>query len=163
MTSVELLEGALKRSRAVWQRALRPDGAVKGPIPELPREQLVWRPAPGSHSIGRLLWHIADVEDRWLREFIQEGPFEPRFGKGSLDGTDNASIPAWDDLMAYLEETRERTLAALPAYADRLAEERRFYTYRSSIGFIFTFMVTHEAAHAGQIAHIMGMIRRGGW
>lgn len=163
MDAKDLIAMGLQASRGIWERALRGSPSPDEPVPELPREQLVWRPAPGSHSIGRLLWHIAEVEDRWLREFLQEESFEPRFGRGSLDDTSDASIPQWSDLMAYVKETRARTLESLPQWVDRLAEPRSFYGRPSTVGRILMTMITHEAGHAGQIAHVMGLIRRAGW
>lgn len=163
MTAIDVIRTSLYSARATWGRALRPEGAPEGPIPEMPRAQLVWRPVPGSHSIGRLLWHIAETDDRFLREFILQESFEPRFGKTAFADGDDDSIPAWNDLMSYLEETRARTLEALPGLADRLDEPRDFFGRSMTIGQLLVLMATHEAAHAGQIAHIAGVIRRAGW
>lgn len=163
MTAIEVIKAGLESARSVWQRALRPDGALTGPIPEVPRPQLIWRPAPGSHSIGRLLWHIAEAEDRFLREFILQGTFKPAFGKAAFADSDDDSIPAWDALMRYLDETRARTLEALPGLADRLGEERSFFGRTTTVGGLLVLLITHEASHGGQIAHIAGVLRRGGW
>lgn len=163
MTSTELIAAGLRRSRLLWERALRGNPSPDEPVPELPREQLVWRPAPGSHSIGRLLWHIADVEDYWLTDFLRGETFKPRFGRRALDDTSDASIPSWSELMEYVKETRARTLESLPRWAERLGEERSFYGRPSTVGEILMAMITHEAGHAGQIAHVMGLIRRAGW
>lgn len=162
MQATDVIRTGLAASRGVWERALRPDGAPTGPIPEVPRPQLLWRPAPGSHSVGKLLWHIADAEDRFVTQLIYGREFNPPFAIQSLDAEDDL-IPAWDEIMDYLQQTRGRTLEALDDLADKLGEERSFFGRPSSIGEIFAIMISHEASHAGQIAHIMGVVRRAGW
>ncbi|MBE3574129.1 MAG: DinB family protein [Firmicutes bacterium] len=163
------IQAGLKASRSGLLRALQGSVATgaapaqtASELPELPREQLLWRPAPGSHGLGQLIWHIADAEDRLCCTAIRQEPFVRRFGARAFDP--GAALPAWQDLMDYLDSTRMRTVQAVAglSLAD-LDAERDFYGHPLPLGILLQQIIYHEAYHAGQIAHILGMIRREGW
>ena len=64
MTALELIEGALTRTRDATLRASE----------GLTREELMWQPGPKANHIGFLLWHIGRVEDMWVNRFIRAQP-----------------------------------------------------------------------------------------
>lgn len=162
MEPISLIQTALTQSRNSLMHALRGDSDPKKPLPPIPQDQLEWKPAPGSHSLGRLLWHIADTEDEWGKKSLLKVEFAPRYGVRSLEkGT---RIPSWGGMMTYLEESRAQTLRALDDLAPGdLDQEVLFYSRRIPLGNVLMRMVWHETWHSGQVAHILGHIRRAGW
>ena len=102
--------------------------------------------------------HIAEIEDRLLREFVLKEAYKPAFRKAALADTDDETIPTWDELMRYTEDTRARLLERLPKLADELAEERDFFGRPSTIGNILAMIIAHEVGHAGQIARVAGLL-----
>ena len=39
-------------------------------VEPLTQEELVWRPPGGGNSVAWQLWHIAEVEDNWVRQLL---------------------------------------------------------------------------------------------
>ncbi|BAS26947.1 DinB family protein [Limnochorda pilosa] len=161
MEGVVLIRNGLDASRSTLLRILR-GGATDGAIPEVPRDPLRWRPAPGSHSVGELLWHVADVEDKWVTERVLGQSYRPRYQTRPFDP--EAVLPPWTDLIRYLEESRAQTLDALEKMGEpALNRPVEFLRRTTTLGQVYTTLIHHEGYHTGQIAHILGLIRRAGW
>jgi hypothetical protein len=56
-------------------------------VEALAAEQLHWVPPHGRNSIAWLLWHIAEVEDNWIRDLWLGEPRRYPFGRSVRDAS----------------------------------------------------------------------------
>lgn len=122
-------------------------------VEPLADEALHWTPGPGRNSIAWQLWHIAEVEDNWIRLMVTGEPLRFPFGP-QLREAEPAQYPGKAALLAYLEDVREITRGRL-----RATSEADFAREVSDPDFgdmtvlgVWSGVVTSFAWHAGQIA-----------
>ena len=163
MEAKDIILASLNESWGYLTRAL--DG--------LTQEDVAWAPAPHSHSLAFILWHVTRAED-WVKEFIgrdgtiyeTEG-WRKKLGTPADGGTGYTEeqlrswpAPKLDDLRAYAQAVRERTLALLDSLApEDLLEEPRPEHPRETVGSILTHLITEVALHVGQIDYLSGVHR----
>ena len=131
-----------------------------GPLDDV---QLRWR-APGAvNSIAWLLWHIAEVEDNWVRDRLYGQPKRFPFGVSVKQAAETA-WPAKADLLQYLHEvralTRDRLAAMTPADFDRTVKDATYglLTVRQ----VWAGVATSAAWHGGQIVYAARLVAAGG-
>lgn len=141
-------------------------------IEPLSEPQMRWRPAPERNSIAWQLWHIAEVEDNWVRQHITREPLRFPFGVQLRHANDD-HYPTKTALLAYFEEvrslTRTRLDAACESDFDRIIADPDFGAI--SVLDVWSGVVTSFAWHAGQIALTAKLLpatpvttlRFGGW
>ena len=122
-------------------------------IDPLSEAQMRWRPPPEGNSIAWQLWHIAEVEDNWIRSLVTGEPLRFPFGVQVRASTDE-QCPARDRLLEYFHEVRVITRARLesaeaPGFR-RAVDDPDFG--RLTVLDIWSGVVTSFAWHAGQIA-----------
>lgn len=113
-------------------------------------EQLEWKTDGYKNNIGFLLRHIAQSEDWFLQAVIKREAMTPRR---------KAGLQTIDQLLAYLDETRENTLKFLKANPIDVLNETRTIPegFRGkpinepSVGWIIHRVFDHEVYHLGQI------------
>ena len=54
-------------AQAVWSALEFRKPMLIRNVEPLGEDQMCWRPAPGRQSVAWQLWHIAEVEDNWIR------------------------------------------------------------------------------------------------
>ena len=54
-------------AQAIWSALEFRKPMLLRNVEPLDQQQLLWRPGPGRNSIAWQLWHIAEVEDNWVR------------------------------------------------------------------------------------------------
>ncbi len=122
-------------------------------VEPLSEAQMHWRPAPGSNSIAWQLWHIAEVEDNWIRSLVTGEPLRFPFGVQVRAATDE-QCPSRDRLVEYFHEVRAITRARLESAQaldfGRPVDDPDFG--RLTVLDIWSGVVTSFAWHAGQIA-----------
>ena len=109
---------------------------------------LAWRPGPDHYTLGQILLHIAQTEDFQMHRLVD--------GEADMDKVRfPKKMPGVDELRAFYEEVRGRTLATLEEVtAEELdglipaGEDEPELTLRSWLWFI----LEHEVHHKGQIA-----------
>jgi len=74
-------------------------------VARLSDEQLRWLPPNGVNSIAWLLWHIAEVEDSWIREKLLDAPKRYPFN-ASAKTVPRVPCPEKTALIAYFHEGR---------------------------------------------------------
>ena len=98
-------------------------------VEPLSEKQMLWRPGPQRVSIAWQLWHIAEVEDNWIRALVTNEPMRHPFGVAQREA-DDEQYPAKADLLAYFHEvraiTRKRPKAADEADFDRQVHDDDF-------------------------------------
>lgn len=118
-------------------------------------EQLEWKPEGSKNNIAFLLRHVAQSEDWFIRVVILGQDVTPKR---------KAELPSIDSMLAYLEETRSRTIQFLESSAiDVLRETRKIPDgFRGtpmgddpSVGWIVHRIFDHEVYHLGQVNTIL--------
>jgi hypothetical protein len=112
-----------------------------------------WWPPNDSNSIGWLVWHIAEVEDNWLRDRLYRMPKRFPFGASVREARPD-QYPSKASLLDYFHEVRGISCGRLEQFSesdfDRQIEDEHFgkITARQ----LWSLVVTSCAWHSGQIA-----------
>jgi hypothetical protein len=169
MASSEVLADAFERIRD----AVHP--AVNG----LSAEQLAFRPAGDSNSIGWLVWHLTRIQDDhvaglhggnqvwtaggwWERFGLPLDPFDTGYGHGSEDVAKvvaDASL-----LLGYFEAVHEKTLEWVRTLSDADLEKviDRSWDPPVTVGIRLVSVIADDLQHAGQAAYVRGVVQRMG-
>lgn len=138
MSELDDLRDHLERYRAVTMQALD----------LVTDEELAWRPGPDQYSLGQQFLHIAQSEDLQIHGLLQ-GDWD--FERGRFPNRDLTV----DEVRELLNETRERTVAALSGLSTgsldeqlELGEGRPVQTLR----WWLWLQIEHEVHHKAQIA-----------
>jgi hypothetical protein len=157
---------------------------IYGRIPPLARDaadgldaaQLAATPAPGTNSIGWLVWHLARVEDHHLAELLDApqlwagGDWAGRFGLApdprntgyGHSPADVAAVRPVDAaaLLDYLAAVDERTRSFLagvgPDDLDRIVDRR--WDPPVTLGVRLVSVADDCLQHAGQAAYVRGLL-----
>ena len=144
----------------------------------LDRDQLVRLPAPGTNSIGWLIWHTARVQDHHVAELVdadqvwQRDDWASRFelepnpantGYGHTpDDVARVKPDRPESLLGYLAAVEEGTTAMLktvgPADLDRIVDRR--WDPPVSMGVRLISIADDSLQHVGQACYLRGMF---GW
>ncbi|MFT7597525.1 MAG: hypothetical protein ACI8TP_000445 [Acidimicrobiales bacterium] len=144
----------------------------------LDREQLVRLPAPGTNSIGWLIWHTARVQDHHVAELVdadqvwQRDDWAPRFeldpnpaniGYGhTSDDVAQVKPDGPESLLGYLAAVEAVTTALLktvePADLDRIIDRR--WDPPVSMGVRLVSIADDSLQHVGQACYLRGVF---GW
>jgi uncharacterized damage-inducible protein DinB len=129
-------------------------------VEPLTHDELVWRPPDGGNSIAWQLWHIAEVEDNWVRQLLLGE--ERRFPFGmSVRTAGDRDFPAKDALLHYLEEVRALTYGRLRAHNagdfDRVVHDAHFGAL--TVREVWAGVATSFAWHAGQVPLTLRLLR----
>ncbi len=122
-------------------------------VEPLSEEQMRWRPHPERPSISWQLWHIAEVEDNWVRALVTGEPLRFPFGV-QMRRAREEDYPPRDGLLAYFHEvrglSRGRLEGSRAADFSRPVEDPDFGPM--TVLDVWSGVVTSFAWHAGQIA-----------
>lgn len=75
-------------------------------VEPLSEEQMRWCPPNRGNSISWQLWHIAEVEDNWVRALLHGQPKRYPFGR-SVKIASPDQYPGEAELLEYFHEVRE--------------------------------------------------------
>ena len=122
-------------------------------VEPLSAEQMVWVPSTRSNSVSWLLWHIAEVEDNWVRNLVLGEEKRYPFGCSVRDA-DPQQHPEKTGLLGYLHDVRATTRQRLEVTGDaelgREVNDPHFGVI--SVREVWSGVITSFAWHAGQIA-----------
>jgi uncharacterized damage-inducible protein DinB len=150
------------------------DAVVDG----LDAEALVATPAPGTNSIGWLVWHLTRVQDHHVSELLdrpqvwESGDWPARFGVApDADNTGYGHSP--DDVAAVRPEsaqvlvdyygavaqrTRDLLEGLTPEALDRIVDRR--WDPPVTLGVRLISIIDDDIQHAGQAAYLRGLLDR---
>jgi uncharacterized damage-inducible protein DinB len=141
----------------------------------LKEDELKWSPKPHSNSIIFLLWHLARVEDLWIKRILQTGKdiyetggWYKKFGTSATDtgaGYEEADLKAWPVpalklVNEYKAAVRKTAVAYISGLTDKqLDEEKDFGWGKGTAGSALKHLICEVGEHAGQIGYIKGMMK----
>ena len=149
--------------------------SIKRVTDTITQQELSWRPASGSNSMGLILFHVAKFEDMMVHSRILGQPAiwkgDQWFSKIKMQESEDGAhytveqvnafpVPEKDGLLAYFFAVRAQTSDCLDKLP--LAEFERTVAMRQGemkIGNIFSFVVTHAAGHIGEMSYLRGLQR----
>ncbi len=76
-------------AKAIWSALEFRKPMLLRNIEPLDEPQMHWRPAADRNSIAWQLWHIAEVEDNWIRTLVTGEPLRFPFGVQVRAATEN--------------------------------------------------------------------------
>ena len=152
---------------------------VHGAVEGLDPDELARTPAPGTNSIGWLVWHLTRVQDHHVSELLDEpqlwvsGPWAPRFALDpDPDNTGYGHRPADveqvrpdgpDALVGYYDAVAARTSAFLATLGDddldRVVDER--WDPPVTLGVRLVSIADDDIQHGGQAAYVRGLLAPG--
>ena len=140
-------------AKVVWQGLEFRKPAMLRHVEPLSEEQMRWHPPNKANSISWQLWHIAEVEDNWIRALLEGEPKRYPFGCSVKVATSD-QYPSKSMLLEYFLEVREisrkRLIKMTEADFKRTVHDDHFGEL--TVGEVWGGVVTSFAWHAGQIA-----------
>ena len=150
--------------------------SVKRVTDSLTQQELMWRPSSGCNSIGLILFHVARLEDSFVKSTMQnKSTFwktEKWYEKLNLAETEEGAhytaeqvnafpVPDKEVLLAFYSAVQAQTkeyLKSLTADAlDRKVSMPRVGTV--VIASLFTFITSHSSGHIGEMSYLRGLQR----
>jgi uncharacterized damage-inducible protein DinB len=151
-------------------------GLVRGAVRDLTPEQLCRAPAPGTNTVGWLVWHLARIQDDHVAEVMDveqiwtAGGWAQRFGLPS--GADDTGYGHGPEevaavrpqgartLVDYYQAVHERTVAYLRTLSDddldRIVDHR--WDPPVTLGVRLVSVANDDAQHVGQAAYLRGLL-----
>ena len=147
---------------------------VQSAVEDLDPEQLTWTPAPGTNSVGWLVWHLTRVLDHHLADLLGDTQLLPTFGDrfGRAPDPDEigygdtpeqvASVrpESADALTGYHAAVHQRLTAFLDglssAELDRIVDES--WDPPVTLGVRLVSMADDALQHAGQAGYLRGLL-----
>ena len=141
------------QAQAIWSGLEFRKPMLVRNVEPLSEAQMRWQPGPGRNSIAWQLWHIAEVEDNWVRTLVTGEPTRFPFGVQLREAAGEID-PNKDKLLEYFNEVRAITRTRLEATsADDLARIVQDPDFGAlAVLDVWSGVVTSFAWHAGQIA-----------
>jgi len=154
------MDALCPEARTVWSGLEFRKPALLRHLEPLTGDETRWHPPGGGNSVGWQLWHIAEVEDNWVRDCLLGEPRRFPFGVSVRDAADDR-YPTKAELLGYLDEVRGVTrgrLAALGAADfDRPLHDAHFGAI--TVRELWAGVVTSFAWHAGQVPLTVRLLR----
>ena len=149
--------------------------AIKRVTDSLTQQELMWRPSSGSNSIGLILFHIARLEDSFIKTRIQNKPAigetEKWYEKLKLVENEEGAHYTVDQVNAFPVPDKEGLLAFYSAVHAQTKEcfdgltseelDRKVTMPRgdAAIASLFSFIVSHATGHIGEMSYLRGLQR----
>src|SRR4051812_18353617 len=95
-----------RESMLIWAGLELRTPAMLRAVDLLSPQQMLWVPPAGKNSAAWLLWHIAQVEDNWMRDKLLDQPRRFPFGIDVREAS-AGQIPPKAALVGYFHEVRQ--------------------------------------------------------
>ena len=148
------------QARAIWDALEFRMPSALAKVGGLSDADLYWQPPNGANSIAWLLWHIAEVEDNWVRAAVLNLPRRYPFGASVKAASTAAERHSKDALLAYLHEVRALSADRLEETTDdefdRVVADEHYG--RLTVRQVWTGVATSGAWHGGQIVLLVNRL-----
>ena len=142
-----------REASAIWASLEFRKPALLRVVEPMSAGQMLWIPPNGRNSVAWLMWHIAEVEDNWVRDLLYAEPKRYPLGCSVRDATPGR-FPRKNELLDYFHKvrglTRNRLAASSERDFDRSVVDEHFG--QLSVRELWAGVATSFAWHAGQIA-----------
>jgi DinB family protein len=170
----------VNRSEVLIEAFDRLPGLVRSAVDGLTPDQLHWTPAPGTNSVGWLVWHLTRMQDDHVADVLgqdqvwsQDG-WAARFGLDPDPGNTGYGHQAaqvatvrpesGQVLVEYYDTVAARTGEFLrrltPEDLDRIVDER--WDPPVTLGVRLVSVLNDDDQHVGQAAYVRGLLLRVG-
>jgi hypothetical protein len=147
------------QARLIWDTLEFRTPAMLQAVERLSENQMLWQPPNGANSVAWLLWHIAEVEDNWVRDRVYLEPRHYPFG-ASVRDTAIDDYPGKARLLEYFHEVRALSRQRLEQTDirdfDRVVEDPTFGSL--DVRRVWIGAATSCAWHGGQIVLLTNRI-----
>jgi len=143
------------QAQLIWDGLELRAPAMLGAIDRLDEDEFQWQPPNGANSVAWLLWHIAEVEDNWVRDKLFS--LERRYPFGmSVKAAAREQFPNKQGLLGYFHEVRALTRERLAGKTEEDFERKILDDHfgRMTERQLWAGVVTSAAWHGGQIVMI---------
>lgn len=148
-------------AKLVWDGLEFRKPAMLRLVEPLSDEEMLWHPPNRGNSISWQLWHIAEVEDNWVRALLhgesKRYPFGCSVKVASRDG-----YPGKTEILEYFSEVREisrrRLEETIESEFQRTVHDDHYG--QLSVSQVWGGVITSFAWHAGQIAQTNRLLGR---
>ena len=106
-----------EQAAVLWRTLEFRTPAMLHAVHRLTDAQFAWAPPNGASSVAWLLWHIAEVEDNWVRDKLLALDRRYPFG-ASVKATAPSARPSRAELLEYFGEVRALSRARLESTTD---------------------------------------------
>ena len=96
------------QAAVLWRTLELRTPAMLDAVDRLGESQLTWAPPNGGNSVAWLLWHIAEVEDNWVRDKLHG--LERRYPFGTSVKAGHVAYPSKAELLAYFRDVRDHLM-----------------------------------------------------
>ena len=149
------------QGRVIWDALEFRTPSILRVVNALSEDQIRWLPPNGVNSIAWLLWHIAEVEDNWVREKLLNQQKQYPFGV-SAKGIPRPPCPLKSALVGYFHDVRAATKKRLDVVPeDRFDDTVEDETYGLiTVRQVWVGVATSCTWHGGQIAYVNRLLTR---
>jgi len=140
--------------------------SIKRVTDTLTQQELMWRPASGCNSIGLILFHVAKLEDSFIKTRIQNKPLiwqtEKWYEKLNLAESEEGAHYTVEQVNAFPTLDRQTLMAFYSAVHAQTKEclssltledfDRKVPMFRDTeapVASLFAFIVSHASGHIG--------------
>jgi hypothetical protein len=106
-----------REASAIWANLEFRKPALLRVVEPMSDGQMLWVPPHGRNCVAWLLWHIAEVEDNWVRDLLYAEPKRYPFG-GSVRDAAADPFPSKNELLDYFRDVRGLTQSRLAASSE---------------------------------------------
>ena len=148
-------------AKLVWDGLEFRKPAMLRLVEPLSEEEMLWHPPNQGNSISWQLWHIAEVEDNWVRALLHGEPKRYPFGCSVRIASPN-QYPSKAEILEYFCEVREISRRRLEETTEsdfeRTVEDGHYG--QLTVSQVWGGVITSFAWHAGQIAQTNRLLGR---
>ncbi|MDD5191243.1 MAG: DinB family protein [Dehalococcoidales bacterium] len=149
--------------------------SIKRITDTLTSQEMAWRPASGCNSIGLILFHVAKLEDSFVKTRVLNQPTlwlsEKWYEKLNLPESEDGAHYTVEQVNTFPPLDKEKLLAFVSAVQTQTREslnglsmpdlDRKVALFRGDgpIASVYAFIVFHASEHIGEMSYLRGLQR----